>query len=326
MEKKSPSPYQEKNSHHDSKERRREDSNPRDRETERPRDRDSRPMNRGRDRPLEGERSRDKQNERRREIEREPEHERESHHSRFSKEGGDHPRPYNRGHSPSHSYSPKRSSSRNYHRPYYSSRDRPREREFRPRERFYHRNTRSPRVKYHRKTSRDNSSENKGNVLYVSNLSKRVNESDLHEKFERFGKIEEINIVKEPFTNESRGFGFITYEDPKSAQDAIAELNQTEYESKVITVEISKRAKPHKPTPGAYLGPKSDDYNRRRYERRERERDDYYSRFRSRSRSRRSNSRMRSRPYHRPSMSRSRSGRSRSRNRSPMYHSGRRYN
>lgn len=305
MEKKLNSSFPPKDSHNESKEREREPSVPRDKSHEE-------------DRERERDRERDSHN-----RDRERERERDSRHSRLSKPSGQ-INSYSRPRSISHSYSPHRSNSR-YRHPYSSSRDRDRDRErerdFRPRERFYHRNSRSPRMKYHRKTSRDNSSENKGNVLYVSNLPRKLKEGALREKFGKYGKIEMIDIVKEPFSKESRGFGFITYEDPKSAAEAISALNKSMFEDKTITVEISKRSRPHKPTPGVYLGPKTEDYNRRRYDRREM----YYRGGRSRSRSRRSHSRSRSRSYYRNSMSRSRPRRSRSRRSPVMYHSRGRY-
>jgi hypothetical protein len=69
--------------------------------------------------------------------------------------------------------------------------------------------------------------------------------------------------------------------------EAIESLNKTEFEGRQITLEISKRNKPHKPTPGAYLGPNSSKNrtsSRRSYspERRGRH---YRSKSRSRSRS-----------------------------------------
>jgi RNA recognition motif-containing protein len=185
-------------------------------------------------------------------------------------------------------------------------------------------------MKYHRKTSRENSSENKGNVLYISNLPIKVSESQIKEKFSKFGKIEEINIVREPFSKVSRGFAFVTFEDPKSGQEAIKALDKTTMEDKTINVEESKRARPHKPTPGVYLGPKSNEYNRRRFDKRE---FNYHGR-RSRSnrnrsfsrRSHRNSSRSRSR-NRRNSRSRSREMRnSRSRSREIMNrNTGRRY-
>ena len=218
---------------------------------------------------------------------------------------------YSRSLSYTHSY-PSRSRSPSYRRS-------PRYRRSYERDSYYRR---SPRPRYRRKTSRDNSAENQGNVLYVSNLPRRIRDDDLKERFEKFGKVVDISIVREPFSKESRGFGFVSFESKKCAQDALDNLNKSEIDGKNINVEVSKRNKAHKPTPGVYLGPRSETHRRRDGYMRRRSRS-YRSRSRSwdrrprrRSRSR-SKSRSRSRSYYRNSRSRSRS-RSFSR-RSPGY-------
>jgi len=199
-------------------------------------------------------------------------------------------------HSRSHSYhSNSHNNNRDYHGNYYSK---PRRYPFKENSRskdYYKSNYYSGRhnnshIKYIKKSSRENSSENNGNCVYISNLNKILNEDDIKEKFSKFGPIAEINIIKEPNNNESRGFGFITFENSKDAKAAVDEMNGYELKGKIINVDFSKRLKPRQPTPGIYLGPKTDFrrnnyYNRNFY---------YNSRHRrsfSRSRSRRSRSR-----------------------------------
>jgi len=191
--------------------------------------------------------------------------------------------------------------------------------------------------KYSRSRSRSNSGsrnrnqlEDDGLTLYISNLPRRVDEDDLRAKFDKFGRIADFSIVKDPFTKDSRGFGFITYEDAQSAQDAQEGLNKSTFDGRQLRVEKAKRKKGHEPTPGRYLGHYRSNYGRRsrspdrrgRYEkdlrgrersrsrgRRSRERDRYrsssWSRGRSRDRSR-NRSRSRERPRHNKSRSRSR--------------------
>ena len=140
-----------------------------------------------------------------------------------------------------------------------------------------------------------------------------MKDDEIKEKFDKFGKVIDINIIKEPHSKENRGFGFITFDSSKDAQKAINEINNTYINGKEIKVEISKRSKPHKPTPGVYLGPKSD-YHRKRYDR------NFYSRGRERSRSR---SRSYDR-YNRYTRHSGRNSRSRSRSRSRSFNRGRR--
>lgn len=103
----------------------------------------------------------------------------------------------------------------------------------------------------------------------------------MKEKFGKYGKISNINVIRDPFTEESRGFGFITYETRKEAEAALEMTNKTDFEGRTINVEISKRSRPHNPTPGAYLGPTTTTSHRRRRSPNERKR--YQSRSKSRS-------------------------------------------
>ena len=57
-------------------------------------------------------------------------------------------------------------------------------------------------MKYRKKTSRENSSENQGNVLYVSNLPRRIHDDDLKEKFEKYA----TDLVKVGITIGQNGF------------------------------------------------------------------------------------------------------------------------
>jgi transformer-2 protein len=78
---------------------------------------------------------------------------------------------------------------------------------------------------------------NPGNNLYVTGLSTRVTEKDLEEHFSKEGKVTECRLVVDPRTRESRGFGFVTMENPDDADRTVKYLNRTTLEGRVITVE-----------------------------------------------------------------------------------------
>ena len=63
---------------------------------------------------------------------------------------------------------------------------------------------------------------NAGNNLYIANLSYNISEGDLHDKFAVFGKIRHCRIIRDPVTQESRGFGFVTFESAPDANEAIS--------------------------------------------------------------------------------------------------------
>ena len=61
--------------------------------------------------------------------------------------------------------------------------------------------------------------------IYVGNLSSDVSEDDLNKEFEAFGQITSITIIKDKYTGESRGFGFVEMPSKDEAQSAIDGLN-----------------------------------------------------------------------------------------------------
>ncbi|KAI3597587.1 hypothetical protein WG66_003191 [Moniliophthora roreri] len=79
--------------------------------------------------------------------------------------------------------------------------------------------------------------QNFGNNLHVKGLSHKVDNRDLEAAFAKTGRVQKAQVVYDPHTRESRGFGFVTMESPEEAQAAITALNATELFGKVITVE-----------------------------------------------------------------------------------------
>jgi RNA recognition motif-containing protein len=72
--------------------------------------------------------------------------------------------------------------------------------------------------------------------IYVGNLSQEVTEDDLREAFESFGQVTSVKVIKDKFTGESRGFGFIEMPSKQEAKSAMDDLNSTELKGKAIIV------------------------------------------------------------------------------------------
>ena len=72
--------------------------------------------------------------------------------------------------------------------------------------------------------------------IYVGNLTREVNEEDLQEAFKGFGQVTSANIIKDKFTGEPRGFGFVEMPGNAEAQAAIAGLNGKELNGRVLNV------------------------------------------------------------------------------------------
>jgi RNA recognition motif-containing protein len=60
--------------------------------------------------------------------------------------------------------------------------------------------------------------------LYIGNLSHQATEADLHQAFEAFGQVKSATIIKDKFSGESRGFGFVEMPATAEAEAAMAGL------------------------------------------------------------------------------------------------------
>src|SRR3989338_6016369 len=72
--------------------------------------------------------------------------------------------------------------------------------------------------------------------IYVGNLAREVTEEDLQEAFKGFGQVTSAKIIKDKFTSEPRGFGFVEMPGNAEAQAAIAGLNGKELNGRVLNV------------------------------------------------------------------------------------------
>jgi len=61
--------------------------------------------------------------------------------------------------------------------------------------------------------------------IYVGNLSFDVTEDNLRQTFEAFGKVISARIVKDKYSGQPRGFGFVEMAEQAEAQAAIENLN-----------------------------------------------------------------------------------------------------
>ena len=72
--------------------------------------------------------------------------------------------------------------------------------------------------------------------IYVGNLAREATEDDVREAFKAFGQITSVSIIKDKFSGESRGFGFVEMPSQAEAQSAIAGLNGKELQGRSLTV------------------------------------------------------------------------------------------
>ena len=72
--------------------------------------------------------------------------------------------------------------------------------------------------------------------LYIGNLSSEVTEADLKSNFSEAGTVVSVRIIKDKFSGQSRGFGFVEMGDDGEGQKAIAALNGTDHDGRTLNV------------------------------------------------------------------------------------------
>jgi RNA recognition motif-containing protein len=82
--------------------------------------------------------------------------------------------------------------------------------------------------------------------IYVGNLSFSTTEEMMRQAFEAFGQVSSANIIKDKYSGQPRGFGFVEMPNQPEAQAAIENLNGKELAGQAINV---SEARPRKDQP-----------------------------------------------------------------------------
>ncbi|XP_064647957.1 transformer-2 protein homolog alpha-like isoform X2 [Lineus longissimus] len=161
----------------------------------------------------------------------------------------------------SYSRSRSRSYGHGYSRRYSRSRSRSRSRSPRYRSSYHDRR----RGGYYRSRSRSPMSNRRRHVgkrdepeqsrcIGVFGLSLYTQEKDLREVLNRYGPIDEVQVVYDHQTGRSRGFAFVYFKNTADAVEAKERCNGQEIDGRRIRVDFSITERAHTPTPGIYLG------------------------------------------------------------------------
>jgi len=91
--------------------------------------------------------------------------------------------------------------------------------------------------------------------IYVGNLSYRTTEADLREAFERFGRVDNVQIIMDKVTNRSRGFAFVEMPDASEGSAAVEGMNGKDMQGRDLRVnEARPQAEKRPPRPGGGRG------------------------------------------------------------------------
>jgi RNA recognition motif-containing protein len=72
--------------------------------------------------------------------------------------------------------------------------------------------------------------------IYVGNLSFDTNDEQLNQIFTPYGAVSSARVIKDKYTDRSRGFGFVEMDNVAEADKAIAELNGKNVEGRTLKI------------------------------------------------------------------------------------------
>jgi RNA recognition motif-containing protein len=84
--------------------------------------------------------------------------------------------------------------------------------------------------------------------IFVGNLAREVTETDLRKAFEPFGHVVSATVIRDKFSGESRGFGFVDMPASAEAQSAITRLQGMPLKGSTLHVNEAR------PRPDKYAG------------------------------------------------------------------------
>ena len=76
--------------------------------------------------------------------------------------------------------------------------------------------------------------------LFVGGLSYNTDVDQIRDLFVQAGEVISVNVIKDKFTNQSRGFGFVEMATEAQAKDAISRFNGRELDGRTLVVNESK--------------------------------------------------------------------------------------
>ena len=77
-------------------------------------------------------------------------------------------------------------------------------------------------------------------TLFVGNISYTTTEEELKTFFEQAGTVSEAKIIRERDSGRSKGFGFVTYADEESLNEAMKSLNDAELNGRKLHVDRAR--------------------------------------------------------------------------------------
>lgn len=97
--------------------------------------------------------------------------------------------------------------------------------------------------------------------LFIGGLAWHTTDETLREGFSKYGNVEEAVVVKDRDTNRSRGFGFVRFGSKDEADQALAGMNNVDFDGRTIRVDHAQDRAANTRGSGPGFGGRGGGYN-----------------------------------------------------------------
>ncbi len=76
--------------------------------------------------------------------------------------------------------------------------------------------------------------------IYVGNLSFQVTEEEIREAFAAHGEVSSAKLIKDNYSGQSKGFGFVEMASQNEGEEAIKALDGKDFKGRAIAVNVAR--------------------------------------------------------------------------------------
>jgi len=77
--------------------------------------------------------------------------------------------------------------------------------------------------------------------LYIGNLANDVTNEDLHKAFSEYGEVSSVKVIKDHYSNLSKGYGFVEMPSNREADTAIKALNGEKIKGNALQISEARQ-------------------------------------------------------------------------------------
>lgn len=82
--------------------------------------------------------------------------------------------------------------------------------------------------------------------VFIGGLGRNITENDIREYFGKYGEIINVDLKSDPFTGQSRGFGFVQFSSSETVDNVLADNEHTIGNKKIDVKKVTKKVNPLK--------------------------------------------------------------------------------